>query len=470
MLFNSFDFIFFFIFIVLAFWILSAKYRWVLLLIASYYFYMSWEPTYIVLILFSTIVDYFICLHLTNSPNKRKKRLGLGLSLFQGLGLLFFFKYFDFFQNSISHVFQFFHYNYTPPHFDILLPVGISFYTFQTLSYTIDVYRDKIKPERHLGKFALYVSFFPQLIAGPIERADQLLPQLQKNDQKFNPNQFKEGIILFFWGLFKKVVIADNAAVIVEYAYDPNAIRQGSDLLLGTYFFAFQLYSDFSGYSDMAVGIAKILGYELMNNFKFPFFSISLTEFWRKWHISLSNWFKDYVYIPLGGSKKGKIREQRNILTTMLLSGIWHGASWNMVFWGLINGVFLCLEKIVFISKIKSRRWLNSLRIIVTFNIFCFTLILFRSTSIHQSLDVVSKISQTTFKDLINSISSYINSNVMMGIFILVLTEIYFLNKKSILSITTKNKITRYSFYILLVFAILLLGTSSGREFIYFQF
>lgn len=470
MLFNSFDFIFFFIFIVLAFWILPTKYRWILLLMASYYFYMSWEPTYIVLIIFSTLVDYFICLHLTNSPNKRNKRLGLGLSLFQGLGLLFFFKYFDFFQHSIQQLCNLFHYDYIPTHFNVLLPVGISFYTFQTLSYTIDVYRNKIKPERHLGKFALYVSFFPQLIAGPIERADQLLPQLQKNNQKINPNQFKEGIILFFWGLFKKVVVADNAAAIVEYAYDPYAIRQGGDLLFGTYLFAFQLYCDFSGYSDMAVGIAKILGYELMNNFKFPFFSISLTEFWRNWHISLSNWFRDYVYIPLGGSKKGKIKEQRNILTTMLLSGIWHGASWNMGFWGLINGIFLPLEKILFISKIKSRRWLNGIRIIFTFNVFCFTLIFFRSKSIHQSLDVIYKISNTTFKDFITPFSIYINSNVMTGIYILLLAEICFLGSKSILSITTKNEIIRYSFYILLVFAILLLGTSSGREFIYFQF
>lgn len=470
MLFNSFDFIYFFIFIVLSFWVIPSKYRWALLLAASYYFYMSWEPTYIILIVFSTLVDYFICLHLTSSSDKRKKKIGLGLSLFQGLGLLFFFKYFDFFQQSIQQLFHLFHYDYTPTHFNVLLPVGISFYTFQTLSYTIDVYRDKIRPERHLGKFALYVSFFPQLIAGPIERADQLLPQLQKNDQKFNPNQFKEGVILFFWGLFKKVVIADNAAIIVEYAYAPDALRSSGDLLFGTYFFAFQLYSDFSGYSDMAVGIAKILGYELMNNFKFPFFSMSLTDFWRRWHISLSNWFKDYVYIPLGGSKNGKIKEHRNIITTMFLSGIWHGASWNMAFWGLLNGLFLSFEKRFNFSKMKSRTWLLILRTIITFNLFCFTLILFRSTSIQQSIDIIYQIHQVTLSDIYTSITAYINSNVMVGIYFLLFIELCFLKKNSILSITTQLKTIRFSFYITLIFLILLFGNSLGGDFIYFQF
>lgn len=470
MLFNSFDFIFFFLFIVLAFWILPSKYRWALLLIASYYFYMSWEPTYIVLIIFSTLVDYFICLYLTNSKDKRKKKLGLGLSLFQGLGLLFFFKYFDFFQHSITQLFHFFHYNYTPSHINVLLPVGISFYTFQTLSYTIDVYRDKIKPERHLGKFALYVSFFPQLIAGPIERADQLLPQLQKNDQKFNPNQFKEGVILFFWGLFKKVVIADNAGDIVNEIFRTSNFQTGDSLLIGTYLFAFQVYGDFSGYSDMAVGTAKILGYELMSNFKLPYFSKSMTEFWRRWHISLSIWFKDYVYIPLGGNKLGKIKEYRNILITMLLAGIWHGASWNMVVWGALNGIILSIEKMVSFVKLSPTLWNNFIRIIITFNIYCFTLIIFRSSSLHQVFDIISEICNTSMIGLFNSLSTYKITNISFGILFLMVIELSIIKSKTIVSITSVNVILRYSFYVIVCLSILLLNAANGREFIYFQF
>ena len=469
MLFNSFHFIFFFIFIAIAFWISAPKYRWILLLIASYFFYMSWEPTYIVLIIFTTLVDYFICIHLTNSKNKRTSKVGLALSVAQGLGVLFLFKYYDFFQSILVSILEKLAIDYTPSHFNILLPVGISFYTFQALSYSIDVYRGTIEPERHLGKFALFISFFPQLVAGPIERAKDLLPQLQKNDQKFNPFQFKEGVILFFWGLFKKVVIADNAGFAVEYIFWKCEFQSGESLLVAMYLFAFQVYGDFSGYSDMAVGTSKMLGYELTTNFKQPYFSTSLTDFWRRWHISLSNWFKDYVYIPLGGNKGSKLKQHRNIILTMFLAGIWHGASWHMALWGLLNGLLLSIEKLLSFIKIKKSTFISILRIFVTFNLYCFSLIVFRSESVSQSLQVMSKISQITLTDLRISLFSYKDKSIFTGLILLLLVEILFRNR-NITEITRQKKYIRYTFYIILVLSIILLGSSSGKEFFYFQF
>ena len=343
MLFNSLEYIVFFIAVFILYWLIPAKHKWLLLLISSYFFYMCWEPIYILLILLSTGIDYFLCLHLTGSEHKKNRKIGLYLSVISNLSILFLFKYFNFFQTELQHLLSYFDVNYSPSTSTLLLPLGISFYTFQTLSYSIDVYRKVITPEKHFGKFALYVSFFPQLIAGPIERAKDLIPQLQTKIRKFNTEDFKNGILLFVWGLFKKVVVADNCAILVERYFENSTNETGGTMLFATYLFAIQIYCDFSGYSDMAIGSARMLGIKLKTNFKTPYFSSSITKFWHRWHISFSQWIRDYIYIPLGGNRMSKYRVAFNLLITMTIGGLWHGASWNFVLWGIVNGVLLIL-------------------------------------------------------------------------------------------------------------------------------
>ena len=298
MQFNSIQFIIFFIFVIVFYFILSHKYRWILLLFSSYYFYMCWKPEYIFLILFSTIVDYYCGLKMEGAQNRTYKKLFLTLSLFTNLSVLFAFKYLNFFSDSIRYILNEFNIFYNIPYFNVLLPVGISFYTFQTLSYTIDVYRGQKKAEKHLGIFALYVSFFPQLVAGPIERSTRLLPQFKK-ENSFDYLRFKNGLLLMLWGFFKKIVIADRLAVLVNTVYNNPIDYQGITLIIATIFFAFQIYCDFSAYSDIAIGASKIMGYDLMKNFNRPYFSKSIAEFWRRWHISSGSWFRDYLYFFL---------------------------------------------------------------------------------------------------------------------------------------------------------------------------
>lgn len=330
MLFNSLEFIIFFPIVVALYFALNPKYRWILLLIASYYFYMCWNYKYIILIAASTIIDYIAGICIYHTRKKYLKTLFLLTSLMTNLGLLFFFKYFNFFGDSFNYVFEKFNIFYRVPAYHFLLPVGISFYTFQTLSYTIDIYKEGHKPEYHFGKFALFVSFFPQLVAGPIERSTNLLPQFHKNFT-FDYNRIKSGIVQMCWGFFKKVVIADRLAEYVNAVYNNASDYQGLPLIIATVFFAFQIYCDFSGYSDIAIGSAKILGYDLMQNFRRPYLAVNIQDFWRRWHISLSTWFRDYVYIPLGGSRVKKLRWHFNLFITFLISGLWHGAEWTFI-------------------------------------------------------------------------------------------------------------------------------------------
>ena len=312
--------------------------RWATLLCASYIFYMAWEPAYAVLIFASTVVDYVVGLKLGKSESLRTRKFLLLLSLTVNLGLLFAFKYFDFFRTVIADLTSFAGYAVQFPELNVLLPVGISFYTFQTLSYTIDVYRGDKDPERHFGVFALYVSFFPQLVAGPIERSYRLLPQLN-TAYRFQYPDAVEGLQLILWGLFKKMVIADSLAVVVDKVYGAPESYPGPVLLLATVFFAFQIYCDFSGYSDIAIGSARMLGIRLMTNFNRPYSARSIQDFWQRWHISLSTWFRDYVYIPLGGNKCSKVRWYTNLLIVFVLSGLWHGANWTFLMWGLVHAL-----------------------------------------------------------------------------------------------------------------------------------
>ncbi len=340
MLFNSYQFPIFFAVICLLYFVAPYGIRWLVLLVGSYYFYMCWNPAYLLLIIASTIVDYVAARRIAACNSTLVRRSWLAVSLVVNLGLLFTFKYFNFFVANVTAVLDACGWRDDLPASDLLLPVGISFYTFQTLSYTIDVYRRRIRPERQLGIFALYVSFFPQLVAGPIERAGHLLPQFRVR-HAIDFDRIANGLGLILWGLFKKVVIADRLAEYVNCIYADPHVHSPSTLLLATFFFAFQIYCDFSGYSDIAIGAARVLGFDLLQNFRLPYFASSIPDFWRRWHISLSSWFRDYVYVPLGGNcPTSRWIWSRNILAVFVLSGLWHGANWTFVVWGGLHAVY----------------------------------------------------------------------------------------------------------------------------------
>lgn len=372
-----------------------------LLLVSSYFFYSYWDWRFSVLLLTSTIVDFYIgkLIHKTNDQKKRKQYLWV--SLLVNLGILGFFKYFNFFVDSFQTVFgtQF---DYL--HLSIILPVGISFYTFQTLSYSIDIYNKKLEPTNNIIDFALFVSFFPQLVAGPIERAKSLLPQLAK---KLSPTkvQVNEGINLVVMGLFRKVLIGDTAGKFVDHIFNDLHSYNSVEILFAVLIFGIQIYADFSGYSKIARGVAKLLGVELMINFSQPYLSRNITEFWRRWHISLSTWLKDYLYIPLGGSRKGESRTYVNLMITMLLGGLWHGASWNFVIWGALHGVFLAVHKLYLnfrgkrIEPSSTMSFGDIPKVIATFGLVSFTWLFFRSTSWESTELIFSKIIDFQFSE-----------------------------------------------------------------------
>lgn len=394
MLFNSFQYLIFLPLVVAVYYLLPQKWRWVLLLAASYYFYMVWNAKYIVLIVTSTLIDYVASLLMEKQAAKSRRRLFLLLSLLANLGLLFVFKYFNFFSDAFSQLADILlHRGQDAYRLNILLPMGISFYTFQTLSYTIDVYRGVRPAEKHLGYFALYVSFFPQLVAGPIERSERLLPQF-KVKHTLTYEQFLQAMTRIVWGFFKKVVIADRVAILVNTVYNDVYSYDGIYLYAATLGFAVQIYCDFSAYSDIAIGSARLLGIGLMENFKMPYFSRSVGEFWSRWHISLSTWFRDYLYIPLGGSRnKREWMTYRNILIVFAVSGLWHGANWTFILWGLMHGLILVAEKLLergrethpegVLSRIKIPAVIHQL---LTFVFVSLTWVLFRANSLADAV------------------------------------------------------------------------------------
>ncbi len=342
MLFNSIDFAIFFFFVFLLYWFVtnrSLKLQNLLIVIASYVFYGWWDWRFLSLILFSTLIDYSIGRLLEKEMVDRKRKLYLWISILVNLGFLGFFKYYNFFLDNFISAFSFFGSEISPNSLNIILPVGISFYTFQTLSYTIDVYREKLKPTRNFLAFAAFVSFFPQLVAGPIERATNLLPQFYRK-RSFKYDKAVDGLRQILWGMFKKVVIADNCAEYANAIFNNSGDYNGSALVLGSLFFAFQIYGDFSGYSDIAIGTSRLFGFNLRRNFAFPYFSRDIAEFWRRWHISLSTWFRDYLYIPLGGSRGGTSMKIRNTFIIFVVSGFWHGANWTFIVWGALNAIY----------------------------------------------------------------------------------------------------------------------------------
>ncbi len=375
MTFNSIEFLVLFSIVFLLYFNLPFRYRNPLLLVASFVFYMWWRPEYVVLILFSVTIDYFVALRLQRPDGTDRRRLLLTLSVVTNLGLLFFFKYFEFAADSVRAVLGIVRVSWEPPALHLILPIGISFHTFQALSYTIDVYRGKIPVERRLLRLWLYVMFFPQLVAGPIERSGRLLPQFDEV-HPFDAVRVSEGARLVLWGLVKKVVIADPLGPLIDPVFAHPTQYAGLPLAIAMYAFAFQIYADFSGYSDIAVGTAKILGFRLMRNFDRPYLAASPVEFWRRWHISLSTWFRDYLYIPLGGSRDGGVRWVFALMTTFLLSGLWHGAKWTFVVWGAYHGILILL------SRLPLPRFSAAFRILITFHLMVIGWVLFRANTL----------------------------------------------------------------------------------------
>ncbi|MCF1190796.1 MBOAT family protein [Mangrovimonas sp. AS39] len=484
MIFNSFEFALFLPIVFFIYWyVLDKNYKAqnVFLVVASYVFYGWWDYRFLSLIIFSTFVDYYVGKRIYKENNVNKRRFLLGISLVLNLGFLGFFKYFNFFIDSFLTTFRFFGYSFESPLLKIILPVGISFYTFQTLSYTIDIYRGRLKPTNDFVVFAAFVSFFPQLVAGPIERASNLISQFDKERRlKFINIQF--GFIRILWGLFKKVVIADRLAPIVNRVFESPESYHGTEIIVAMIFFAFQIYCDFSGYSDIAIGTARMFGFRLMENFRMPYFSKSIGEFWRNWHISLSTWFRDYVYIPLGGNRVSKKKWMFNIMLTFVVSGLWHGAAWTFVIWGAIHGFILIFEGLV-IDKTNHVNWFGLLKqyiqTVLTFSIVCCAWVFFRAESFNDALLIFSNLT-----DFSNSIAVNIrNMELYIGLplwnfisvfgLILLLCLIEFLIKRKVINefIIIKKKLPyRWTLYTFLILTILVFGVFEIDEFIYFQF
>ena len=472
MLFNSFEFLLFFPSVCIIFYALRrAKYQNIFLLLASYYFYMNWKPVYAVLILTSTAITYGCGLFVEKyQGNKRKQKAFLVTSLVINLAILFVFKYFNFINESLFNVLELLGVRWTVPNLDILLPVGISFYTFQALGYSIDVYRGTIKAEKNFFTYALFVSFFPQLVAGPIERAKNLLPQFHE-EHPFNYDNAVEGCKMMLWGYFMKLCVADRLAEYVDAVYNNVAQHNGNSLILATVFFTFQIYCDFGGYSLIARGAAKVMGFNLMENFHRPYLALSIKEFWKRWHISLSTWFMDYVYIPLGGNRVRYARHLTNLMITFLVSGIWHGANWTFVLWGLWHGVFICLDNLYrhYFGKMKQNKPIAKLiSIAVVFLIACFGWIFFRANTVDDAFNIISKIFTEHSGIFINNRSLMVFS--FMSLFTLIAKDIKDEYSLKFNFMHSKYCIVRYISYIALVFYILLYGVYNGGQFIYFQF
>ena len=477
MFFNSFHFALFLPLIFVLYWFVFNKSKSTqnfLLICASYYFYSCWNWHFLFLLVFSTLLDYFAALQIEKSKTAKRSKIILWICVSINLGFLGVFKYYNFFADSFSALLASCGVNASPVLLNIILPVGISFYTFHGLSYIIDIYYKRIKAEPNFIDYSLFVSYFPLLVAGPIERATHLLPQI-KVKRNFNFDKAKQGIYQIIWGLVKKIVIADSCAVYANQIFDHYQNMNSLSLILGTVYFAFQIYGDFSGYSDIALGTSKLFGIDLLKNFDFPYFSRDIAEFWRKWHISLSSWFKDYVYIPLGGSAGSVWLKVRNTFIIFLVSGFWHGANWTYVAWGFINALYflpLLLLK-------QNRKNINSIKLtfdfssfkeifnlLLTFGITCFAWIFFRSKSITDAFLYIKKIFVNwTFKEQYFEIERY-NYELLYLIVVFVIVEWNF--KEKIEPISGKYSWIKLA---LCLAAILALGVfSDSKEFIYFQF
>jgi D-alanyl-lipoteichoic acid acyltransferase DltB (MBOAT superfamily) len=480
MLFNSLEFIIFFPVVIFFYFLIPHKWRWVLLLAASYYFYMCWEVKYLVIILVTTLVNYFIAIQIEKQTAKRRRRLYLYLSLFITLGILFTFKYLNFINDNLRLVLKHFNIVDNFPSLHLLLPLGISFYTFQILAYIIEVYRGNVKAERHAGIFALYVSFFPTLVAGPIQRPRHLIPQFYEK-HPFDYQNFTNGLKLMAWGFFKKLVIADRLAVFIDEVYKSPNNYYGFQVAVAAIFFMIQLYADFSGYSDIAIGAARVMGIRLTENFDRPHISKSITEFWKRWHISLSTWIKDYIFMPLASYlRKWRIWGFAFAgFISLLLFGIWHGAGWNFAAFGVLFGLFYAFETLTF--RQRKRLWskvpsyiLNPVGVVFTFSLIALTSIFFRAKSFQDAITLFNHLWQFNSNQLNLSMINNDKFNFVSAILficILILFQRLQGQYQSVVHyISSKSVIFKWSFYILLVYIILTFGIFNNKEFYYFQF
>lgn len=479
MIFNSLQFILFFFAVSITYYVLNPRFRWLLLLLASCYFYMAFVPEYIFILFFTIIIDYLAGIFIEKSKGSNRKLL-LIISLISNIGILAVFKYFNFFSENLSTVYQFFTGQskqfQTMDEFlsflnwgtKILLPIGLSFHTFQAMSYTIEVYRGNQKAERHFGIYALYVMFYPQLVAGPIERPQNIFPQLKKHI-KFDFENIKAGLMQMAWGFFKKVVFADRAGIMIDAAYAHNTLanQSGLTMLMASFLYSFQIYCDFSGYSDIALGSAKVLGINLIENFRTPYFSKSIGEFWRRWHISLSSWFKDYVYFPLGGSRVSLPKTYVNVMIVFLLSGFWHGSKWNFVVWGALHGFYLIFAQVrdKYLKKSIIPESFQIVHIICTFVLVMLAWIFFRAENLTDAILVFKKIfTIDTSQHLVSALNTTELIFSLLLIIIICAKEFYFYK------IETNNTAKFLLIFITFVFICYLFGVFQAKQFIYFQF
>lgn len=469
MIFNSIDFAIFLPIVFLLYWFVTnknLKLQNFLIVVSSYFFYGWWDWRFLSLIFFSTILDFLVGVGLSKQEDPVKRKALLWTSITVNLGLLGFFKYFNFFIDSFVTAFSFFGTEIGVSSLNIILPVGISFYTFQTLSYSIDVYKKDLEPTKDFIAFSAFVSFFPQLVAGPIERASNLLPQFYIK-RNFTYEAFSYGMKLIIWGFFLKVVVADRAAIYVNAIYNNVENHEGLSFIAATILFAFQIYGDFAGYSLIAIGTAKLFGFDLMTNFNRPYFAASVGEFWTRWHISLSTWFRDYLYIPLGGNRVAKPRWLFNLFITFLISGLWHGANWTFVAWGALNGIYLIIEALLFKKRSKSL-----INIFVTFLLINFAWIFFRANNICDAVHIVNSIFTNPGKLYIGSgadVTAPLYAIFAIGLVLLVEIKQEYFNAVFSFS-QNRFELVRMSAFAFLVFLILSLGVFGEGQFIYFQF
>lgn len=480
MLFNSISFAIFLPIVFILYWFVvkgNLRFQNILLLASSYFFYACWDYRFMFLLVFSTLLDYFTGIKIYETTNQRSKLFWLWLSVGINIGFLGIFKYYNFFANSFTDGLSLLGFNANFSSLQVILPVGISFYTFHGLSYVIDLYKNRIKPERNFIDYSLFVSFFPLLVAGPIERATHLLPQILKK-REFNYSKAVDGLRQILWGVFKKVVIADNCAAYANTIFNNSEHYSGSTLVLGALFFTIQIYCDFSGYSDIALGTSRLFGIDLLRNFAFPYFSRDIAEFWRRWHISLSSWFKDYLYIPLGGSKGGIWIKIRNILIIFLVSGFWHGANWTFIVWGFLNALYI-IPSIIFntnrnnLDIVAKGKYLPTIKeflsICLTFSLTVFAWIFFRATSIKNAFSYISGIFSSSLFTIPQGI--VIRKSIILLIILFFIIE--WLGREQQYAIASFGKKwykpLRWGFYYLIILAILHF-TGKEQQFIYFQF
>lgn len=484
MLFNSIGFAIFLPIVLALYWILSTKklkYQNILLFVASYYFYGCWDWRFLFLLFFSTALDFVTGLKMKNASSGKAKKMWFWTSVIINLGFLGVFKYYNFFISNFAEAASNLGLEIHPRLLNIILPVGISFYTFHGLSYVIDIYKNKIHAEKNFIEYAVFVSFFPLLVAGPIERATHLLPQI-KSKREFKYDKAIDGLRQILWGLFKKIVIADQCAIYANEIFNNSGHYSGSTLVLGALFFTFQIYGDFSGYSDIALGTARLFGIELLRNFSYPYFSRDIAEFWRRWHISLSTWFRDYLYIPLGGSKGGTSLKIRNTFIIFLVSGFWHGANWTFIVWGALNALYI-MPSIIFnthrdnLNIVAEGKLLPSFKdffsIVITFGLTVFAWIFFRSENMHQAVQITTDIFTRSLFKIPYFPGIGLAKYLFFYLFIFIIIEwTQRQHQFALQALGVKwPRVLRWALYILLILIIYYYSPSdNSREFIYFQF